>query len=471
MERIKNNNLLLIYVFMFSLGIITNNFSFSNGIIINVLTLLKMMGFTGLIMSSGYYFSSKNKKMIGRYLSIFYILLIVISLISYKSFMEDPIFKIMSFVSFLSPIVKTTSSMNFGAFIIPSIIIICMFIYMLLEGVIDFKNKKNLIVITVFIGILSLLYGLLCYKKLYFISDDRFLNIYNIFSSLFIFFIGILINKCNKNKKDIFLLIILLILSIPIVFKIDFSEIRFRVFFINYYVILLVSVLNRLFLNKDNKCDNAFILMIIIPVITNVVFNLDFQFRYLIIIYLLLLTLLLPLININKINIKSSIIYDYIFKTIILVSFILCLSSIKIMDLKRNVNLIYNNKLDKTTKYLNPIVNNFYNYIDDNSYSYMYVDLYEEEGFLNNSRFRYMTVPNQMLDFNRVSYAFNYYSDSELKELLCKTKVDYIVVKKSKRVENITGEKIPKNGKIYKKNNSYCSDDLNDYFIVIEEVK
>ena len=75
-----------------------------------------------------------------------------------------------------------------------------------------------------------------------------------------------------------------------------------------------------------------------------------------------------------------------------------------------------------------------------------------------------------MVNFNMVSRVFNYGTDEELLEFLCNTKVDYIIIRKSKRVEEIMNIEVPKKGLIYKKNNEFCSNKLEDYFINIEEV-
>jgi hypothetical protein len=128
---------------------------------------------------------------------------------------------------------------------------------------------------------------------------------------------------------------------------------------------------------------------------------------------------------------------------------------------------IQESNIYSVTDYLNPFIDNIEkNISNDNLYSYIYVDEIDEEGYLSYNRVKYLLTPNQMYDFNNSVVAFYNLNDNQLLDYLNSIKVDYIFIRRSKRLANLLKINIPEDGVVYKKNNIKCKQ-IQDVFLKI----
>lgn len=480
MKNIKKNCIIYIFLFICFIGLFSHSIIINSKLVNNIVTILRLFSYISLLFYFGYRFRNKDNKndYLVSLLKIYFIILLLVTLLNINEFKDQFIFKTMSFISFLSPIVRSTSFLNYGAFILPIYIVISTLILFILDRNKILNNKKNKKIVFISSLFLSIIYGFICYKKGYFLVDDRFLNLFNPFNIFLISLTGYLCNNNDKlpfNKRLVLIFILAILAGLVAVYIIDdIIYIRFRVYISVYLVLIIQYLFFKTVKNIDIDEDRLFLGMIITTFVSFYIFRINIFLPIKLSLYLLLIILMILIACSKKtldFNIKDS--KDIIFKAVIIILLIVCLFYMGKNSIKayKGVKRIINNDIEDVTDYLDPIVKNAENVLgDENVYSYLYVDDYKESGFLSNSRYRYRTVPNEMVNFNMVSRVFNYGTDDELLEFLCNTKVDYIIVRKSKRVEEIMNIKVPKKGLIYKKNNEICSNELEDYFISIEEV-
>ena len=482
MENRKKTGIIYIFLFVCLSGLLSNQIVFNNIILKNLSISIRLISFVFLLFAFGYKLKSTKDKngFIIKLLKIYLIMLVIISLFNFHSFKDMYMFKIMSFISFLSPIIKTTSIMNQGCFILPTCIMVSSLFLFIIDKYNLLKNKKNKIIIFSLILLMSFIYGFICSRKNYFLADDRFLNIFNPFNILLISFAGFNIESANINNEKIKKIIIpfLIICFFGIIAFYVYDNIfyfRFRIYLSLYLLIFMISIFFMVFKYIDIDTKKLYFSMFLVPFVSYFIFNYISNLYLKLLFYILLIITLVYFIK--KIDLKPI----FAFKkkknySLILIMFLISIGIVyfigrngtrAIISLDK---VIKNKKVEDVTSYLDPIVDNTESTLGTSKvYSYMYVDDYKRSGFLSNSRFRYRTVPNEMINFNMVSRVFNYGTDDELKEFLCNIKVDYIIVRKSKRVEKIMNVNVPKEGLIYKKNNDYCSQNIKDYFIRIEE--
>jgi hypothetical protein len=153
-------------------------------------------------------------------------------------------------------------------------------------------------------------------------------------------------------------------------------------------------------------------------------------------------------------NLKKIIILFLNFFFIILVVSLLLKSFTFIPKIFSNFQNLRESNIYSVTDYLNPFIDNIEkNISNDNLYSYIYVDEIDEEGYLSYNRVKYLLTPNQMYDFNNSVVAFYNLNDNQLLDYLNSIKVDYIFIRRSKRLANLLKINIPEDGVVYKKNN------------------
>ena len=476
-------NLSLFFLFLYVLSCLLS-FKLGRSVYVsNGILLLKIIGIVGLFISFGYdYFSGENRfnKFFKKMIIPFYICLIIFSLLSFiKIDISDYIKKSFMMFGFLSPFFKSTYSLLGEVFYFPTMIIILYSLFYIYEKMFDIKNNRNLIILCSFLGLVSIGYGLFSYSTGYVALENGFYNIFNIFSLSCIFSLGVLAKRIDLAKKlniniiktFIIGIVIVGVLSLLII-KEDFLLFRITIYYLPLLLALFISLFYSKYHNKDEKY-NIFSLLIICPYIIYFLFNMiSIKNRYRSLISVVLIGIVLFIIPKIKFNKKIKL-NDSILKKVailFLVGTVLFHFGLEMPTFIKEVGYIKDNKIKDVNKYLYPLVDNIEKNIkQDKIYSYMYIDEPDIKGYLSYNRLRYLLDPNEMIKFNDTTVIFYHRTEEEILEYLNETKVDYIFVRRSARIEELLGVKIPKEGLIYKKNNEIVYD-IKDSFIPIEEV-
>ena len=198
-------NLSLFFLFLYVLSCLLS-FKLGRSVYVsNGILLLKIIGIVGLFISFGYdFFSGENRfnKFFKKMIIPFYICLIVFSLLSFiKIDISDYIKKSFMMFGFLSPFFKSTYSLLGEVFYFPTMIIILYSLFYIYEKMFNIKNNRNFIILCLFLGFISIGYGVFSYSTGYVALENGFYNIFNIFSLSFMFSLGVLANRMDLVKK------------------------------------------------------------------------------------------------------------------------------------------------------------------------------------------------------------------------------------------------------------------------------
>ena len=470
---------LFIYIFLFIafLGLSCYRISTDSILLNNITTMLRILSYVGLIFYFGHIFNlSDNKEgFILKIVKLYIVFLVITTLINIVDFNDAGLFKKVSFISLLSPLIKTTSTMNFGCLLLPIYILVSSILIYIIEKIKLLSNKKNTIIVFTLLIFASIVYGFLCYRFDYFISDDRFLNIFNPINILIIFLTGFcnerIKTKLSSIKKYVIPIVLISFIGLILYYINDYVFcLRYRTY-LSIFIILIILTLAFFKINHVNNAEGKiFFSIILVQIVAYYIFNINTRISLKLLLYSLVIVLsIIFVLKYKPIKLSFKFNRMYLLYSILVILSVFCLYKIGKYGMKA-LDTLSKNGVKDVTKYLDPIVKNAEKTLGTSqTYSYLYVDDYKRSGFLSNSRFRYRTVPNEMVNFNMVSRVFNYGTDEELNEFLCNIKADYIIIRKSDRVEEIMQVSVPKEGLIYKKNNEFCSQDLRDYFIEIRE--
>ena len=360
MKRIKKDCIIYIFLFICLIGLFCKNIIINSMIINNIVTITRLFSYMSLLFYFGYRIRTNDNKnnFIISLLRIYFVMLVFTILLNINEFKDQFIFKSMSFMSFLSPIVESTSFLNHGAFILPIHIIISNLLLFMLDKNNILDNRKNKVIVFITSLFLSVIYGFVCYKKSYFLVNDRFMNLFNPFNIFFISLTGYLCNskdKCLFNKKTVLIITSTLIAGLAAFYIIDdIIYIRFRVY-LSIYLVLIVQYLIFKSVKKLEIDENKLFLAIIITTFVSFyLFEIKVSLPIKLSLYLLLIILLIVFIVYNKKNIDFKIEDSkaIMFKTITTLLIVSCLFYMGKNSIKafKGVKRIINNDIEDVAK-------------------------------------------------------------------------------------------------------------------------